>query len=165
MAVRNIISGKVKPKGERPLINNRKISALKKAVSNFEDGAVLKGEIIKVEETSSVNTPTGLIPRIAIEFKIYMDDGSLRKLVKNFLLIDYPTQPAYQLLMVIFGRTEDINIDEMVGKVVGIQIKNSTTETGTYSNIESIFSVDELEDDTDSTVEVVDSDGNIEDEY
>lgn len=162
MAVRSIVSGRVKPKGEKPLINNRTISALKKALSNFHDGAVLKGEIVKVEETYSVNTSIGLTPRIKIEFKIYMDDGSLRKLVKNFLLIDYPTQPVYQLFMVIFGRTENINLDEMVGKVIGIRIKNSTTENVTYSNIESIFSIDELEDDSDDTVEVVDSDGNIE---
>lgn len=162
MAVRSIVSGRVKPKGEKPLINNRTISALKKALSNFHDGAVLKGEIVKVEETYSVNTSIGLTPRIKIEFKIYMDDGSLRKLVKNFLLIDYPTQPVYQLFMVIFGRIENINLDEMVGKVVGIRIKNSNTENGTYSNIESIFSIDELEDDSDDTVEVVDSDGNVE---
>lgn len=165
MALRKIVSGSAKYRGETPLINNRTISALKKALINFEDGAALKGEIVAVEETYPVKTSLGETPRIRVEIKVYMVDGSFRILVNNFLLIDYPTQPAYQLLMVIFGRTENINLDDMVGKVIGIKIKNSITENATYSNIESIFSVDELEDDCNDTVEVVDSDGNIEDEY
>lgn len=156
MAVRRVVSGTVKSSS----INDGIIGALKKINSEFKDGERLRAKVISIEAISPVNTGMGLVTRVKIEFEIYMDGGS-RKLIQRFLLIEHPKQPFYQLMMVTVGNTENVNIKDIIGKEVGIEIKNSTTENRTYSNIESIFSVDELEEDYDDTVEVVDSDGNI----
>lgn len=158
MAVKKIISGSVKSQA----INDGVIGALKKVHSAFKDGANLKAKVVSIEGISPVNTGMGLIPRVKVEFEVHMDDGSVRKLVQRFLLMEHPKQPFYQLMMIIVGKVENVNINDIIGKQIGIEIKNSTTENGTYSNISSVFSVDELEDDFDDTVEVVDSDGNIE---
>ncbi|EKQ55893.1 MULTISPECIES: hypothetical protein [unclassified Clostridium] len=158
MAVKKIVSGSVKSQA----INDGVIGALKKVNNAFKDGENLKAKVISIEGISPVSTGMGVVPRVKLEFDVFMDDGSLRKLVQRFLLIEHPKQPFYQLMMVTVGKIENVNINNIIGKEVGIEIKNSKTENGTYSNIESIFSVDELENDCNDNVEVVDSDGNIE---
>lgn len=144
MAIKKILSGKVKPKSLIELIDNDTILKLRQAYSTFNDGEIRKAKIKGITATSPVKTPTGITQRAKVEFGIYMDDGDIKTMFQNFLLIQYPSQPMYQLLMATAGRIEDVTPNDIIGKEVGIEIRNNKTETGTFPNISSIFSVDEL---------------------
>lgn len=151
MAVRKIVSGSVKYRDGILSNNNGLVISLKKPCSIFEDGAILKAKVISIEATSPVNTATGLTQRVKVEFEVYMNDGSIRKLVQNFLLIEHDNQPFYQLLMATVGRTDGVTPNELIGQEVGIEIGNSKVESGTFSNVIAIVSVDELEEDNNET--------------
>ncbi|MGG7196045.1 hypothetical protein ACQPUL_21200 [Clostridium butyricum] len=151
MAVRKIVSGSVKSRDGIPSNNNGLVISLKKPCSIFEDGEILKAKVISIEGTSPVNTATGLTQRVKVEFEVYMNDGNIRKLVQNFLLIEHDNQPFYQLLMTTVGRTDGVTPNDLIGQEVGIQIGNSKAESGTFSNVVAIVSLDELEEENNKT--------------
>ena len=120
MAIKKIVSGKVKPKSPTQLINNDTILTLRQAYSTFNDGEVRKAKIMGITATSPVKTPTGITQRAKVEFGIYMDDAYMKTMFQNFLLIHYPSQPMYQLLMATAGRIEGVTPNDIIGKEVGI---------------------------------------------
>lgn len=158
MAIRKQVSGTgiVKPKNPTPIINEKTPINLKKATSNVGDGAE-KAKIISFEGTTPVKTTTGITERAKVGFEIYMDNGTMKTLSNNLLLINHPNQPIYKLFMTVVGRVDNVTPKDVIGKEVGIEIKNTTTETGTYSNVVDIFSVDELEDDCNEVIELQDT--------
>ncbi|EHI96911.1 hypothetical protein CDLVIII_0173 [Clostridium sp. DL-VIII] len=148
-------------KGPTPIISEQTAIVLKKVVSNLENG-VGKAKIISFEGTTPVNTATGTIPRAKVGFEIYMNNGTLKTLLNNFLLINHPNQQIYKLFITAVGRIDNVTPKDVIGKEVGIEIKNVTTDAGTFSNIVDIFSVDELEDGCNDTVELQNVDNSIE---
>jgi len=153
MAVRKQVKATVTAKNPTAIIYNETFITLKKVGSNFQDGFE-KAKITKIEGISPVNAPTGLTQRAKVEFEVYMDDGNIKTLVQNFLLINHPKQPFYQLLMTIAGRSDGITPDDIIGKEVAIEIRNDKSEAGIFARVVSIFSVDELEEDNNETFDM-----------
>lgn len=131
MAVKKTISG----------ITPRRKFSFKKAYDLPNEGKYV-AKIINAEITSEVMTGLGTTSRMAIELEL--QDGRL--IHQNFLLIEHPKQPAYQLVMLIFNSTDYIRFDEMVGKEIGIEITHNTNSNGyTFANVTRVFDIAELE--------------------
>ena len=47
--------------------------------------------------------------------------------------------------MAVVGRTNNVTIDELLNKEVGLELKNVTTDKGIYTNVTRIFNVSELQ--------------------
>lgn len=163
MAIRKQVSatGKVQQKNPTPIINEQTPIVLKGINSNFADGTE-KAEIISFNGISPVETKLGLTQRVKVEFGVFMEDESVKRLPQNFLLINHPNQNIHKLLMSAIGRVENVTPKDIIGKKVGIEIKNVKTETGVFPNVVDIFNVDELEDDCNVTIQLEDVDNNIE---
>jgi|GEM_PF-2987798 len=144
MAVRKQVKGTVKAKDPTAIINNETFINLKEVSSNFQDGFE-KAKITKIEGVAPVNTPTGLTQRAKVEFEVYMDDGNIKTLVQNFLLINHPNQPFYQILMTVAGKSYGVTPNDIIDKEVGIEIRNDKSEAGIFARVVSVFSIDELE--------------------
>lgn len=155
MAIRRqaTATGIVRPKNPTPIINNETFITLKQVSSNFQDGFE-KAKITKIEGIAPVNTATGLTQRAKVEFEVYMDDGNIKTLVQNFLLINHPKQPFYQLLMTIADKIDGVTPNDIIGKEVAIEIRNDKSEAGTFARVISVFSIDELEEDNNETFDM-----------
>lgn len=134
------------PDGKRPSVTLKErdnLFLLKKVTAILEENWYI-AEILSVEETSSVNSASGLTPRVRITFQI---EGHEQTLKNNFLLIEHPNQPFYQLIKVVTGRCENVAPEDIIGRKVGIQIRNTEKGNEIFSNVVSVCNADELEDD------------------
>lgn len=132
---------------ERPQVKpiNRGIP-FKKSKPMIEEGK-FEAKVTKAEITTSVNYGNDTIPRLAVDF--LLKDG--RRLKQNLLLIESANNPAYQLIITVFGCLEKADIDGLVGKDVGIEVTHKNTNTGTFANITKVFSInDDCEEDAES---------------
>lgn len=161
MAIRKQVQATVRPKSPTPVINEETLITLHQAYVGFQDG-FQEAEIMKIQGISPVETAIGLTQRIKVEFGVYMEDGSIKRLPQNFLLINHRNQQSYKLLMTTAGRVENVTPKDIIGKRVGIEIKNVKTETGVFPNVVDIFNVDELEDDSNVTIQLEDVENSIE---
>lgn len=144
MAVRKQVKATVTAKNPTAIINNETFITLKQVGSNFQDGFE-KAKITKIEGIAPVNTATGLTQRAKVEFEVHMDDENVKTLVQNFLLINHPNQQFYQMLMTTAGRIDGVTPNDIIGKEVGIEIRNDKSEAGIFARVVSVFSIDELE--------------------
>lgn len=161
MAIRKQYKGTVKPKNPIPVISEETPIFLEKATSKFADG-VEKAKVISFEGTTPVNTAKGLKQRAKVVFEIYSGGEVRGRLSQNFFLTNHPNQQIYKLCMTTTGRIDNVTPKDIIGKEVGVEIKNNITDSGTYSNIVDIFSVDELENDCNDVIELQDTDIDIE---
>ena len=157
--IRKQVSGSVKPKNGIVIKSNKsnETVVIKKVMPIVEE-ALHNAEVASVEIVEPKMTKLGLTDRIRVGFRL--EDG--KELNSNFLLICHENQPAYQLIMAVLGTIEDVNLDDLIGAKVGIEIKHNVTSNGTFANVVSVFSVDKLEDESNEVIELQDTDNNIE---
>lgn len=146
MPIRRQHSANVTPKDGILIRENKanKTVVFKKAMPIIEE-ALYKAKVISTEIVDPRMTKLGLTDRVRVGFTL--EDG--REIHSNFLLICHKNQPVYQLIMSVMGTVEDVNLDELIGAEVGIEIKHNETREGTFANVVSVLNVGELEDDGD----------------
>ena len=109
----------------------------------IEEGE-FEAKITNAEIADSVDFGNDKIPRLAVDFQL--KDG--RRLKQNLLLIESTNNPAYQLIMTVFGCLEDAYVDGLIGKEVGIEVVHKNTDAGTFANVKRVFSInDDCEED------------------
>ncbi|CAI3587749.1 hypothetical protein [Clostridium neonatale] len=109
----------------------------------IEEGE-FEAKITNAEIADSVDFGNDKIPRLAVDF--LLKDG--RRLKQNLLLIESTNNPAYQLIMTVFGCLEDAYVDGLIGKEVGIEVIHKDTNAGTFANVKRVFSInDDCEED------------------
>ena len=112
----------------------------------IEEGE-FEAKITNAEIAESVDFGNDKIPRLAIDFQL--KDG--RRLKQNLLLIESTNNPAYQLIMTVFGCLEDAYVDGLIGKEVGIEVVHKNTDAGTFANVKRVFSInDDCEEDAEA---------------
>ncbi|MDU2896956.1 MAG: hypothetical protein E7B53_19570 [Clostridium sp.] len=112
----------------------------------IEEGE-FEAKITNAEIADSVDFGNDKIPRLAIDFQL--KDG--RRLKQNLLLIESTNNPAYQLIMTVFGCLEDAYVDGLIGKEVGIEVVHKNTDAGTFANVKRVFSInDDCEEDAEA---------------
>lgn len=121
------------------IVDENEVIQLEEIKPKFGNGAV-RGIIQGFESTTPVYSNGRWINRAKVTFSIGED-----VLNQNFLLINYPGQLIYQLFMAVVGRTNNVTIDELLNKEVGLELKNVTTDKGIYTNVTRIFNVSELQ--------------------
>lgn len=109
----------------------------------IEEGE-FEAKITNAEIADSVDFGNDKIPRLAVDF--LLKDG--RRLKQNLLLIESTNNPAYQLIMTVFGCLEDAYVDGLIGKEVGIEVVHKNTDAETFANVKRVFSInDDCEED------------------
>ena len=109
----------------------------------IEEGE-FEAKITNAEIADSVDFGNDKIPRLAVDF--LLKDG--RRLKQNLLLIQNTNNPAYQLIITVFGCLEDAYVDGLIGKEVGIEVIHKDTNAGTFANVKRVFSInDDCEED------------------
>ncbi len=112
----------------------------------IEEGE-FEAKITNAEIADSVDFGNDKIPRLAVDF--LLKDG--RRLKQNLLLIESTNNPAYQLIMTVFGCLEDAYVDGLIGKEVGIEVIHKDTNAGTFANVKRVFSInDDCEEDAEA---------------
>ena len=112
----------------------------------IEEGE-FEAKITNAEIADSVDFGNDKIPRLAVDFQL--KDG--RRLKQNLLLIESTNNPAYQLIMTVFGCLEDAYVDGLIGKEVGIEVVHKNTDAGTFANVKRVFSInDDCEEDAEA---------------
>ena len=112
----------------------------------IEEGE-FEAKITNAEIAKSVDFGNDKIPRLAVDF--LLKDG--RRLKQNLLLIESTNNPAYQLIMTVFGCLEDAYVDGLIGKEVGIEVVHKNTDAGTFANVKRVFSInDDCEEDAEA---------------
>lgn len=112
----------------------------------IEEGE-FEAKITNAEIADSVDFGNDKIPRLAVDF--LLKDG--RRLKQNLLLIESTNNPAYQLIMTVFGCLEDAYVDGLIGKEVGIEVVHKNTDAGTFANVKRVFSInDDCEEDAEA---------------
>lgn len=138
MAVKKVNYQK-RPQVMSRIVDENEVIQLEEIKPKFGNGiarAIIKG----FESTTPVSSNGRWIQRAKVTFAI----GEYQ-LNQNFLLINYPGQLIYQLFMAVVGRTNNVTIDELLNKEVGLELKNVTTDKGIYTNVTRIFNVSELQ--------------------
>lgn len=138
MAVKKV-SHMIRPQVTYRIVDENEVIQLEEIKPKFGNGAV-RGIIQGFESTTPVYSNGRWINRAKVTFSIGED-----VLNQNFLLINYPGQLIYQLFMAVVGRTNNVTIDELLNKEVGLELKNVTTDKGIYTNVTRIFNVSELQ--------------------
>lgn len=138
MAVKKV-SHMIRPQVTYRIVDENEVIQLEEIKPKFGNGAV-RGIIQGFESTTPVYSNGRWINRAKVTFSIGED-----VLNQNFLLINYPGQLIYQLFMAVVGRTNNVTIDELLNKEVGLELKNVTTDKGIYTNVRQIFNVSELQ--------------------
>jgi hypothetical protein len=159
MSIRKQVSGSVKPKNGVVVKSSKsnKTVVIRKVMPIVEE-ALYNAEVVSVEIVEPKMTKLGLTDRIRVGFRL--DDG--KELYSNFLLMWHENQPAYQLIMSVLGTLDDIDLDDLIGAEIRIEVKHNATKDGVFANVVSVYSVDELEDECDEDIEIQDTDNNIE---
>ncbi|MFR1380142.1 MAG: hypothetical protein ACLSTJ_14420 [Clostridium neonatale] len=112
----------------------------------IEEGE-FEAKVTNAEIAESVNCGDDKIPRLAVDF--LLKDG--RRLKQNLLLIQSTNNPAYQLIITVFGCLEDAYVDGLIGKEVGIEVTHKNTDAGTFANVKRVFSInDDCEEDAEA---------------
>lgn len=138
MAVRKV-SNAIKPKIFPHIVDKNGEIQLEEIKSKFGNGTE-RAIILGFEATTPATSKGRFVKRAKVTFAI----GEYQ-LNQNFLLINYPGQLIYQLFMAVVGRTNNVTIDELLNKEVGLELKNVTTDKGIYTNVTRIFNVSELQ--------------------
>ena len=82
-------------------------------------------------------------------------NDKIPRLKQNLLLIESTNNPAYQLIMTVFGCLEDAYVDGLIGKEVGIEVVHKNTDAGTFANVKRVFSInDDCEEDAEAEEEL-----------
>ena len=132
----------------RPQVKVRRIPFSLKPM--IEEGQ-FEAKVTNAEITTSVDFGNDKIPRLAVDFQL--KDG--RRLKQNLLLIESTNNPAYQLIMIVFGCLEDAYVDGLIGKEVGIEVTHKNTDAGTFANVKRVFSInDDCEEDAEAEEEL-----------
>ena len=138
MAVQKV-SHIIRPQVMHRIVDENEVIRLEEIKPRLSNGTV-RAIIQGFESTIPVYSNGRWINRVKVTFGIGED-----KLNQNFLLINYPGQLIYQLFMAVVGRTNNVTIDELLNKEVGLELKNVTTDKGIYTNVTRIFNVSELQ--------------------
>ena len=125
---------------------SNKTVVIKKVMPIVEE-ALHNAKVVGVEIVEPKMTKLGLTDRIRVGFRL--EDG--REIYSNFLLIWNENQPAYQLIMNVLGTFDDIDLDDLIGAEIRIEVKHNVTNDGVFANVVSVYSIDELETDEDYT--------------
>ena len=138
MAVRKVTNA-IKPKVIPQIVDENQAIQLEEIQPKLGNGTE-RAIILGFEATTPVTSKGRLVKRAKVTFAV----GEYQ-LNQNFLLINYPGQLIYQLFMAVVGRTNNVTIDELLNKEVGLELKNVTTDKGIYTNVTRIFNVSELQ--------------------
>ena len=138
MAVKKV-SHIIRPQVMPRIVDENEVIKLEEIKPRFSDGTV-RAIIQGFESTIPVYSNGRWINRVKVTFGIGED-----KLNQNLLLINYPAQLIYQLFMSVVGRSNNVTIDDLLNKEVGLELKNVTTDKGRYTNVIRIFNVFELQ--------------------
>lgn len=162
MAVRRIAHGSVK----RPIEEIKEVGSSGDFVedvvfdteefSNILDEGTRRAKFTGYRIIEPVMTKKGKRNRIEADFQL--DDESV--ISQSILLLPYSNQLFYKLAVSITGTTERISLKELIGSEVMVEIKHNEKDGAVFANVVDIFSIEE--DDFNDTVEVLDSDSNIE---
>jgi hypothetical protein len=160
MAVRPIVKGHL-PKA---------IEEVKEVVSScdFEDDVVFDtqdvrlihdeglyiGEFIDFKRLKPANTKVGDVNRIEGYFKL--DDGSV--ISQSILLLPYPNQLFYKLVVSITGTTDSVRLKDLIGEKVMVEIKHNEKDGAVFANVVDIFPVEDNDYDEYSELEENDLD-------
>lgn len=138
MAVKKV-SHIIRPQIISRIVDENKVIQLEEIQPKFGNGTE-RAIILGFEATTPAISKGRIVKRAKVTFAI----GEYQ-LNQNFLLINYPGQLIYQLFMAVVGRTNNVTIDELLNKEVGLELKNVTTDKGIYTNVTRIFNVSELQ--------------------
>ena len=138
MAVKKV-SHIIRPQVTSRIVDENQVIQLEEIQPKFGNGTE-RAIILGFEATTPATSKGRFVKRAKVTFAI----GEYQ-LNQNFLLINYPGQLIYQLFMAVVGRTNNVTIDELLNKEVGLEIKNVTTDKGIYTNVTRIFNVSELQ--------------------
>lgn len=138
MAVRKSIREEMEIKS--PKVKEGAILELEEVSPRFNDGFE-KAKVISIERATPITNSQGKVrQRASVGFRVR---GEV--LNQNFLLINHPDQPIYQLFMSVVGRTANVMANDLINKEVIIEIRNEKTEKGTFAHVKSINSIEEFE--------------------
>ena len=138
MAVKKV-SHIIRPQVTSRIVDENQVIQLEEIQPKFGNGTE-RAIILGFEATPPATSKGRFVKRAKVTFAI----GEYQ-LNQNFLLINYPGQLIYQLFMAVVGRTNNVTIDELLNKEVGLELKNVTTDKGIYTNVTRIFNVSELQ--------------------
>ena len=138
MAVKKV-SHIIRPQVTSRRVDENQVIQLEEIQPKFGNGTE-RAIILGFEATTPATSKGRFVKRAKVTFAI----GEYQ-LNQNFLLINYPGQLIYQLFMAVVGRTNNVTIDELLNKEVGLELKNVTTDKGIYTNVTRIFNVSELQ--------------------
>ncbi|CAI3565170.1 MAG: hypothetical protein KIC47_09765 [Clostridium sp.] len=138
MAVKKV-SHIIRPQVTSRIVDENQVIQLEEIQPKFGNGTE-RAIILGFEATTPATSKGRFVKRAKVTFAI----GEYQ-LNQNFLLINYPGQLIYQLFMAVVGRTNNVTIDELLNKEVGLELKNVTTDKGIYTNVTRIFNVSELQ--------------------
>lgn len=138
MAVKKV-SHMIRPQVISRIVDENQVIQLEEIQPKFGNGTE-RAIILGFEATTPAISKGRLVKRAKVTFAI----GEYQ-LNQNFLLINYPGQLIYQLFMAVVGRTNNVTIDELLNKEVGLELKNVTTDKGMYTNVIRISNVSELQ--------------------
>ncbi|NMF07323.1 MULTISPECIES: hypothetical protein [Clostridium] len=146
--IRKQVSGSVKPRNGIVVKSSKsnKTVVIKKIMPIVEEG-LYNAKVIDVEIVEPKMTKQGLTGRTRVGFRL--EDG--REIYSNLLLMWNKNYPAYQLITNVLGTFEDVDLDDLIGAEVRIEVKHNVTNDGVFANVVSVYSIDGLEKDEDYT--------------
>lgn len=109
-----------------------------KDVNLVHDEGIYIGEFIDFKRLKPANTRVGDVNRFEGYFKL--DDGSV--ISQSILLLPYPNQLFYKLVVSITGTTDSVRLKDLIGEKVMVEIKHNEKDGAVYANIVNIFEVE-----------------------
>lgn len=124
-------------------------------VCNILDEGTRRAKFTGYRTIEPVMTKKGKRNRIEADFEF--DDESV--ISQSILLLPYSNQLFYKLAVSITGTTERVNLKDLIGNEVMVEIKHNEKDGAVYANVVDIFPVED--DDYDEYSELEENDLNV----
>lgn len=118
-----------------------KFSKNNKPVFQIPEEGYYYATVVAWKEGKPKNTTFGLVPTALFTFELR--DG--RRVMQSILNLAGPNYLMEKLVYATLGEVEDVDLDDLIGKACGIEIRHNHANGTTYANVVDVFPISELE--------------------